>query len=290
MLLLVKILIYPLSLLPLEVLRTILLPFKFILKHIIRYREQVVLKNLKIAFPEKSASFYRSTKDAFYDNLFDIAVESIKAFTVSEQEAARRMKVLNPELLNAYASKNQSVILILGHFNNWEWTPFACVSQVKHQIAGIYQPFKHKGFNEWIKQNRSRTGFMLMSTKETKEFYASNTTCVANAFIADQSPSKNGSGEWVDFFGRKTLFLAGAAANAIQQQHPIIFVDIQRIKTGYYTIQLEVLEDNPHDQSVHDITQNFAARIEKQIRQHPGNYLWSHNRWKHNYELKENKQ
>lgn len=275
------------SVLPLNILYFSLLPLKWLLKYVIRYRKAIVLKNLHIAFPNQNEAFYRSTLAAFYDNLYQITVESIKAFTLAEKQAAQQMKVLNPELLNAYADNGQSVIMVFGHFNNWEWTPLACVSQIKHQIAAIYQALKHEGFNAWIKENRSRTGCILMSTKETKNFYATNTQCIANTFIADQSPSKNGSGEWVDFFGRKTLFLAGPAVTAIQQNHPVVFVDIQRIKKGNYTIQLDVLCEQPQASSVHEITQKLASRIEKQIRQHPGSYLWSHNRWKHHYEEKE---
>lgn len=74
---------------------------------------------------------------------------------------------------------------------------------------------------------------------------------------------------------------------AIQQNHPVVFVDIQRIKKGNYTIQLDVISEQPQASSVHEITQKFASKIEMQIRQQPGSYLWSHNRWKHHYKEKE---
>lgn len=283
MLLLLKIIIYPLSLLPLFLIRALLYPIKFILEHFIKYRESVILKNLAIAFPTESINYYRKVQSEFYDNLFFLITESIKSFTISEKEAAWRMKVLNPEVLDQYAEVNQSAIMAFGHFANWEWTPLACTSQIKHQIAAIFQPLKNKEVNEWILENRSRTGVLMMSTKETNEFYAKNDLCIANTFISDQSPSKNGSGVWVDFFGVKTLFLAGMAIHAKKQEHPIVFIDIQRMQKGMYEITIEELVSNPSDYSAEEIVQKFAHRLELQIKANPGNWLWSHNRWKHNY-------
>ena len=284
MLILLKIFIYPLSLFPLWLIRALFSPFKFILKHVLKYREKVILKNLALAFPNESNPFYQKVQNDFYDNLFFLISESIKSFTISQKEAARRMKVLNPELLNQYAEMNQSAIMVFGHYSNWEWTPLACPSQIKHQITAIFQPLKNKAINDWILHNRSRTGVIMMSTKETNEFYEKNSLCVANTFIADQSPSKKGSGVWVDFFGRKTLFLVGMAVQAQKQNHPIVFIDIQRIAKGMYTITIEDLVAEPNNWSVEEIVQKFACRLEQQIKANPGNWLWSHNRWKHHFE------
>lgn len=272
------------SLLPLAAIRFILYPVKLILKYVLKYRLRVIQNNLKIAFPDEREEFYRQTINKFYDNFYYIITESVKSFTLSEKEAARRMKVLNPEVLDAYAEKGQSAIMVFGHFNNWEMTPLACPSQIKHQIAAIYQPLKNKAVNDWILNNRSRTGVIMMSTKETNDFYANNKLCVTNTFIADQSPSKKGSGEWVDFFGRKTLFVVGAAVQAKKQNHPIVFIDIQRTSPGYYEITIEPLVNSPGTTSVSEMIQGFASRLEQQVRENPGNWLWSHNRWKHTFE------
>ena len=284
MIYLLKLFIYPLSLLPLRAIRTILYPVKFLLKYILNYRKAIVLKNLQIAFPNKEQIFYQKVLSQFYENLFFLITESVKSFTISEKEAARRMQVLNPEVLDVYAEKGQSTIMMFGHFNNWEWTPLSCPSQIKHQIAAIYQPLKNKLINDWIMNNRSRTGVIMMSTKETNSFYANNQLCISNTFIADQSPSKKGGGEWVNFFDRKTLFLAGAAVQAQRNEHPVVFIDIQRTSAGYYTINIDPLALNPAKLSTNEITQRFATRLEQQIIANPGSWLWSHNRWKHDFD------
>lgn len=283
LLLLLKIIIYPLSLLPLSVIRLVLFPVKFILKYVLKYRDKVISKNLKIAFPLETEDFYKKVKSDFYDNFFYILTESIKSFTINIENGAKRIPTTNPEVMNQYADKNQNIILAFGHFNNWEWTMFTGLKTLKHLKVAIFQPLKNEKINSWIKNNRSRVGAKIISTKEVKDFYATNKKLTAVAFIADQSPSRNGNGVWVDFFGRKTFFTSGMAATAINKKEPIVFVDIQRIKPGKYKVILDDLIPNPADYTVEQVMQIYATRMEKQITENPGNWLWSHNRWKHEY-------
>lgn len=283
MLLLLKIIIYPLSLLPLAVIRFLLLPVKLFLEHILKYREKVILKNLKIAFPNEEIKFYKQIQKGFYKNLHQLISESIKSFTISLKNADKRIPVLNPEVMNQYADNQQDAIMVFGHFNNWEWTMFTGIDKLRHQRVALYQPLKNKAINNWIKENRARIGAILVSTKEVKEFYNQNKKLVSVAFIADQSPSRNGNGIWVNFFGRKTLFVSGFAATAIKRNNPILFIDIQRKSKGFYEIKIEDLVPNPTLLSIEEIVQKFAVRLEKQIKENPESWLWSHNRWKHEF-------
>lgn len=288
MIFILKILVYPLSLLPLAWIRFILSPLKFLLNRVIKYRSEVIIKNIRIAFPKAKYKEIKGIQEDFYNNLFQLVCESIKSFTMSEKEASRRMKVLNPEVLDKYAEVGRSAIMVFGHYNNWEWTPLSCPSQIKHHITAIYQKIKNEKINDWIMTNRSRFGVIMIATKDTQKFYENNTRIIANTFMSDQSPSKKGSGVWVDFFGRKTLFLAGAAVYAKNLNQPIVFIDIQRIKSGYYEITIEELVEKPNEFEVQEIVQKFATRLEAQIIAKPSAWLWSHNRWKHEFIETEN--
>ena len=282
-LLLLKIIIYPLSLLPLKLIKLLLYPVKLTLQYILKYRDKVISKNLKIAFPNETEVFYKKVKRDFYSNFYQLICESIKSFTLSVKNADKRIPTLNPEGMNKFAERNQEIIMLFGHFNNWEWTMFTGVDTLKHQRVAIYQPLKNAKINSWIKKNRSRLGAILISTKEVKDFYASNQKLVSVAFIADQSPARNGSGVWVDFFNRKTFFTTGFAATAKKRNVPAVFVNIQRVTDGYYEITTEDLIPNPSELSIEEMVQKFATRLELQIKENPGSWLWSHNRWKQDY-------
>jgi KDO2-lipid IV(A) lauroyltransferase len=277
-----KVFIYPLSLLPFGVLYAIGKLFSFLMQSVFSYRKKVVHDNLKKCFPEKSPKALNDIENQFYDYLGQLFMEGIKSFTMSKSESIKRCFITNPEVLDYYYEQNKDVILLFGHNENWEWTPLASDAQVKHRIGGIYKPVKNKYLNQWIVDNRTRYGSMVLSMKETFPYYESQPKeRTAIGFIADQNPGNPKTAVWVDFFGMKTAFVAGPARVAHQFDLPLVFVNIEEQEKGFYEIQFENFIANPHDFSEVEIIQKFAARIEAKIRKRPHVWLWSHKRWKH---------
>jgi KDO2-lipid IV(A) lauroyltransferase len=97
---------------------------------------------------------------------------------------------------------------------------------------------------------------------------------------ADQSPRNKEKAIWVDFLGRDTAFLHGPEKYAMQYNYPVFYADIKQVKRGYYTLYLSILADDPASLSEGEITKRFAAKLESIILEDPGNWLWSHKRWK----------
>jgi KDO2-lipid IV(A) lauroyltransferase len=97
---------------------------------------------------------------------------------------------------------------------------------------------------------------------------------------ADQSPRNKEKAVWVDFLGRDTAFLHGPEKYASLYNYPVFYADIKRVKRGYYTLNLSILADDPASLNEGEITKRFAAKLESIIREDPGNWLWSHKRWK----------
>ena len=100
----------------------ILYPFSellsFLFFHVFKYRKKVILQNLQNSFPEKSEKEIKKIAKKTYTNLTDIIVESIKTFTMSTKQVKKRFKVINPEILDEYHNKGQSIIGVTGHYGN----------------------------------------------------------------------------------------------------------------------------------------------------------------------------
>ncbi len=138
----------PISYLPYPVLYVLSDGLYILLFRIIGYRKAVVIKNIRNSFPEKSEKEQLQIVDAFYKHLCDLIVESIKVFSISENQIHQRMKILNPEYINKYFEQNQSVILAGGHFNNWELFAVAIDAAIKHDAVAIYKPLSNLFFDE----------------------------------------------------------------------------------------------------------------------------------------------
>ncbi|MFC2104165.1 lysophospholipid acyltransferase family protein [Bacteroidota bacterium] len=263
----------------------VLYPFSdllaFLFFHVIKYRKKIILQNLRNSFPEKSEKEIKSIAKKTYRNLTDIIVESIKTFTISTKSITKRFKVINPEVLDEYKQKGQSIIGVTGHYGNWEWGAMAGSIQIKHRAIAIYKPLSNKYIDNYIKRTRAENGTLLKSILKTTETFENfkNQTCIF-LLVADQSPSDVHKAYWNNFLNQDTACLHGPEKHAKNNNYPIIYLNIQRIKRGYYVVIAEKLIENPSKLPDGEITKMYMNKLEEIIVQKPEDWLWSHNRWK----------
>ena len=256
----------------------------WILRDLIGYRKKVVSDNLERCFPEQTKKDRAKIGQKFYLNISDILLESLKGLTISKARIETRFKVLNPEVLNRYFEKGESVICLASHYANWEWGIQAVNSQIQHQAISIYKPLSNPYLEKFMLKQRSRLGMKLYSIEDTREaFGQAQIEPVAIILAADQSPSNTLKSIIVDFFGERLGFLHGPEAYASKTHTPVVFFDVQRVKRGYYTLEIQELFTGKEDLKKGEITQKYAEKVEMQIRKGPENWLWSHKRWKHDY-------
>ena len=260
---------------------------RLILKDVFGYRKKVIVSNLQRCFPDATSKEIKKLTHDAYVNLMDVMAEGFKAFTMSRKQIAARHKVLNPEILASYRDSQINIIAAPTHFGNWEWGALSPTLYFDNQIAAFYTPLSNPHMDRRIRKNRSRTGTLLSSTRETsKTFDALKNSRTIFIMAGDQSPSKKGAAQaiWLDFLGQKTAFLHGIEKHAVARNLPVIFVDIRRVKRGYYELHLSWITEKPTELAQGEITKLYAKKLEEQILKNPGNWLWSHRRWKLNQE------
>ena len=113
--------VLPLSYLPLYLLYGLSPIIYFICYYVISYRKNVVRLNIQHSFPEKTAKEHEFIMQAFYLHLSQVIIEGIKNLTISQKELSKRFKITNPEVVNDLLKVQKSVILVGGHYGNWEW-------------------------------------------------------------------------------------------------------------------------------------------------------------------------
>ena len=254
---------------------------RIILYHIVGYRKVVISQNLIKTFPDLNKDELRKIVGSTYKNLTDILIEGIKSFTMSRAQINKRHHILNPEILNPYFEQGKSIIAVTGHYANWEWGSLSAGLQTNYKVVAFYKPLSNKWIDKFLRWSRSRFGTSLASIYETsKTFEKYQSTKTIFVMAADQSPAKAEKAYWVNFLGRDTAFLHGPEKHAVNNNYPVFYVDIQRVKRGYYQLKLAGLVENPQNTTEGEITGKFAKRLETSIKNDPGNWLWSHRRWK----------
>lgn len=240
----------------------------------------VVRDNLQKCFPEKSTEEINRIEKLSYRNLSEITIESLKAFTMSKKQLFARHKVTNEDEIKHLYKKYQGIIAVTGHYGNWEWGAMSCM-QLEWTGVALYKPLSNSYLDSYLCKNRSRFGTDMVSIYDTARSFVSFKNMKKNFILAsDQSPSNTKKSIWVNFLGRETAFLHGPEYYSRKYNYPTIFVDIQRVRRGYYELELMALTEEPNKMRNGELTQKFANKLEEVIRKKPEDWLWSHRRWK----------
>jgi len=248
---------------------------------VLKYRKKIIHKNLKNSFPEKSENEIFEIRNNFYKHICDLLVESFSGFSISRKSIEQKITIKNQDLLNEFAVKGQNIILIGGHYNNWEMTAQRMPLVFKHELFAIYKPIKNKFYDRKMKSSREKFGLNMISMKETKAYFTNETdTPRAIIFGSDQSPSNSKKAYWTKFLNQDSAFLYGAEKYAKSFNWPVIYVSINKIKRGDYLVEYQLITQKPKEESYGEIIKKFAFLLESDIKNQPEYWLWTHNRWK----------
>lgn len=274
--------ILPISKLPFGVLYLISDFLYLVLYKIIGYRTKVVRSNLENSFPDKTSAEIRKLEAKFYSHLCDLVVESLKAFSISLDEAKERMKDRNIEVVNQYYKQGRQVVLVGGHYGNWELFAITIGATTEHKALALYTPLKNEFINEKITKSRSKYGLGMLSIKEIKSKLTEiNSDLYAIIFGADQSPRKTQRAYWMKFLNQETGIQFGTEKFAKEFNAVVIFANIYKVKRGYYELQYDLITEQPNEEDFGYISKTHTQMLEQVIQEQPEFWLWSHKRWKH---------
>ncbi len=255
------------------------------LYYIIRYRRKVVRKNLTESFPEKSHHEILAIEKKFYHYFMDMILESTKMASISPDEIKKRMKFTNIKMTNELLDQGKSVDYFMGHYCNWEWmTSIGLWIKDDVVCAQVYHKLINHTFDNIIKQMRERMGNICVEMRETARFVANmasqNQPCMV-ALIADQSPKRKQIKHYVKFLNHTVPVLVGPEKITKHFGHIPVFVNVKRVKRGYYECEFIPLHDNPSSLPDYELSDIYFKHLEDEIRRQPECYLWTHNRFKY---------
>lgn len=256
----------------------------WVVYHLVRYRRKIVRKNLQNAFPDKAIREIVTLEKEYYHHLCDYFVETVKILRMSEEEMKQRMHFENPELLNELTQRGGASLMCLGHYGNWEWVP----SIVLHLMPGIegglvYKQLHSTSFDQLFYKIRSRFGSYPIEKRSVlrkliQKRKEGNTIVVG--FLTDQRPPRVSDKYWTTFLNQDTPVQTGMEKIARSLSLPVIYLDIEKVKRGFYRGRFVLVSPDASTENEHTITENYMRLLEKTVMRAPAFYLWSHNLWK----------
>ena len=216
-------LLYLFSLLPFFILYSISDFIAFLLHSIFKYRKEVVLGNLQIAFPEKSEAERKKIARKFYQYFTDTFIECIKAISMSKSTLEKR-NTGNYKMINELLDKGYNINLLGGHQFNWEYGSLLYALHIKIPISAVYIPITNKVIDKIFYDIRTRYGSIFISALDFKNNMENLTKKqYILALGADQNAGNPHNAYWVRFFGRPVPFVTGPEKGAIKNNAAVVY-------------------------------------------------------------------
>jgi len=251
----------------------------FLVSKVIGYRKKMIDENLLKSFPDKTNLERVRLREDFYRHFCDFLVESIQCFSISKKSAIEKCELTNSEVLNDPWNQGQDVVIISGHYGNWELTTLGVTPQLPFQLVTQYRPLKNQYVNDFMVQSRTRFGLKLIKQNMTWPDHE-GTYPHGHIFLADHSATKSKHTYWLRFLNQTTAVASRPEWVAKRHKAAVFFIAMEKKQRGYYKLTLTPICQDASLTSDGWITQNYTKLLEELIIKHPSLWLWSHNRWK----------
>lgn len=275
-----------LRMLPLPWARAVARAAARIIYHLIPRVKRVGLSNLKLAYGDTltDAERKRILMEAV-ENMTTVAAEFPRTPDLVGDFVNANVVVENEEVL----PRDRGCIVISAHLGNWEWLAPAMAAR-GWKAAEVVRPLDDPRLDAYVDQTRCAGRIItipkLRAAQEIAVRLAEGTVV---GILVDQSPRRNGVP--ARFFGQPCWATIAPVMLALRTGVPVHTAAMVRGSDGRYTLKLTpaisfVKTGNPRADLVENV-QRCQDALEAMIREHPGQWLWLHRRWKKRPQLEE---
>ena len=247
-------------------------------------RKEVVLKNLKIAFPELSSNELERLGRKCYISAAVIFSEILSIPSLKQDQLIDLVKLPNLETIKKLHAGKKGLILLTGHFGNWEAAFVSVGLQVGFPIVGVTKNQSNDYVTRDLDRMRTKYGNKVVTLGVSiREVYKALREGKIVSMVGDQrGPS---DGPRVLLFNRPSAVYTGPAALSLKSGAPLMFGTMMRTQDNRYEFRLEEVskEGLPEDEqaAIIEFTQRHTTLLEEAIKIQPESWFWMHNRWKY---------
>jgi|TARA_B110000114_G_C15017158_1_gene367340 KDO2-lipid IV(A) lauroyltransferase len=241
--------------------------------------KDLIKSNILRALPNLDNNEIKNISQKMWANYGRILAEYIFIKEFRKTKLNDNIKIVGQEILDEIKEKNEPVIFVSGHFNNFELMAMH-IEKSGIDLAAIYRPLNNKFLNvimekirkKYICQNQIKKGFS--GTKQLLSFFKNGSSI---ALMIDQRVSQ---GIRSNFFKHKAFTTTIPAQFVKKFKCKVVPIYIERTKDTNFKLTIHNPIEYSNNESIESITLNLNSLLEKMILQNPEQWIWSHNRWK----------
>jgi Kdo2-lipid IVA lauroyltransferase/acyltransferase len=247
---------------------------------------RVALANLRAAFPDMPNADRRRIAAEAWDNLGRTGAEYAHLDTLFDYDPASagplRTEVSGIEHFFALRDDGKPGLIFSAHLANWE-LPAICAARFGLDATAVFRPPNNPAAARLVQEVRRRTmGGLAASTPGA--VFALREVVEQGGHLGQLIDQHFTRGVVVRFMGRPCLANPLLAKLARHYDCPVHGVRVVRLPEGRFRLELTPPLDLPRAADgtidVAGAMQAMTAVVEQWVREHPGQWLWMHRRWR----------
>ncbi|MBN1448899.1 MAG: lysophospholipid acyltransferase family protein [Bacteroidetes bacterium] len=273
-----------LQFLPLGLVRMLARAFAGMVYFLIPIRKKLTLSQLRRAFPDRSDAEINRLARGSYVNLVTTIFELMWTPRLDDVMLSRILRLQNPDVLEDARKRGLGLVLMSGHFGNWEWLNIGVPRLLGLSVVTVVHPLHNPAVDALVESWRTMFGNRVVPLGiSIRDIIRTLRTRGIVGMIADQSgPS---GAYYVRFFGRHAATYEGPATFALRTGAPIVIGFAIRAADGNYDVVFEEISSRnlgeTEEQRLRELTRRHVRALERMVAEHPAQWLWQHKRWKH---------
>lgn len=252
-------------------------------------RGKVVLKNLRRVFSDVlPKEEIEQIAAAFYGHYLLFFLEFIRLRLMTRAQREKWVRIENAEGLRNALDLGKGVLLLTGHFGNWEVSTVAGIAQfpeAKGKFHFVRRPFKPKWLYDMVTRRFRKSGFGTLTKRDSLDrILKLLSEGAVIVFILDQNASMK-DGVLVDFLGHPAVTFKSLALLAMTTGAPVVPASSWREEDGSHVLRFEnalpLLHHKNAGEEIKLNTRAYNEALEQAVLRHPEQWIWMHKRWKH---------
>jgi lauroyl/myristoyl acyltransferase len=239
---------------------------------------RAVIENLRVVRPDASERELRRLALLMYRSYACDTIDFIRGLSLDRARFEAVVAQLDSERFDQLLKEGRGIILVGGHFGNWELGGVAIRLLRGYPLTVVGRPEPSPAVSELRRRMRDSLGIdtieigrMLDTALQIRRALTANGVV---AMLLDRHLGRDRVE--VEFFGRRRAFLRSPAMIAYLSGAPLLPSFMIRQADGRFLgvcgAPIRVDTSIPPEESVRYATQAFADELERRIRAHP--HLW----------------
>ena len=245
---------------------------------------QVGMRNLEIAFPEKSVAERKRILREEFTSLGRQLAEVCQFPRYTRQNVEEVVVYDALENYEQAYALGKGVLFLTAHFGGWELSAFAH-SIYGHWVNIVMRPVDNPYLDRLIQSYRTMHGNKTVNKDDFVRGLLGAMKAGETVGILMDTNMTPPQGVFVNFFGIPACTASGLARIALRTDAAVVpGFTIWDESIGKYRLRfdpaVELVRTGDLEADIVANTQKFTSVIESYVRQYPEQWLWVHRRWK----------